>query len=114
MENGQNQSVVNDLPFNTPINFGNNNIMVVSSNFNWGNWGDFDDDPDTIWTKLYPVIFVYGNNFSVVETHRPMEFLKGLVKLHLDNPNLDDLLKAKEKLLKIKREKEFKYLAEQK
>jgi hypothetical protein len=32
----------------------------------------------------------------------------------LDNPNLDDLLKAKEKLLKIKREKEFKYLAEQK
>ena len=111
MKNGQNQSVVNELPFNTPINIGNNNIMVVSSNFNWG---DFDDDPDTIWTKLYPVIFVYGNNFSVVKTHRPIEFLKGLVKLHLDNPNLDDLLKAKEKLLKIKREKEFKYLAEQK
>jgi hypothetical protein len=33
MENGQNQSVVNDLPFNTPINFGNNNVMVISSNF---------------------------------------------------------------------------------
>jgi hypothetical protein len=102
-----------ELPFNTPINFGNNNVMVISSNFIWGNYGDFYGDPDTEWTKLYPVIYVYGNNFSVVETHRPMKFLNGLVKLHLDNPNLDDLLKVKEKLLKIKREKEFKYLAEQ-